>query len=46
MSEKIEESISKKINKLYSTSGYMAKYGSDVCASVIICFIFLLLTLC
>ena len=33
-----------KINKLYSGSNYMSKYGSDVWAAIIICILFLLLT--
>jgi hypothetical protein len=43
MSELINETINK-INKLYSNSGYMDKYGSDVWATAIMCIIFLLLT--
>ena len=43
MSELINETINK-INKLYSSSGYMDKYGSDVWATAIICIIFMLLT--
>jgi hypothetical protein len=44
MSANSEKSIYDQINKLYSSSGYMDKYGSDVWAAVIICIIFLLLT--
>ena len=40
----ISDVIRKKIDELYSMSGYMDKYGSDVWISVIICITFILLT--
>jgi hypothetical protein len=39
---RIGEGIRKKINELYSMSGYMDKYGSDVWISFIICVVFIL----
>jgi len=39
------DDIQKKINNLYKTSGYMARYGSDVWISAVLCFIFAFLTL-
>jgi len=39
--KKPTDNISNKINKLYSTAGYMDKYGSDVWTSAIICLAFI-----
>jgi hypothetical protein len=37
----MSDKISNKINLLYSTSGYMAKYGTDVWTAAIICLAFI-----
>ena len=37
----MSDKISTKINLLYSTSGYMNKYGTDVWTTVIICLAFI-----
>lgn len=44
MSNNVKNEMINKINNLYSQSGYMDKYGSDVWAAVIICIVFLLIT--
>lgn len=38
------DDIQKKIKNLYQKAGYMDKYGSDVWSSVIVCIIFIVLT--
>jgi hypothetical protein len=40
---RIGEGIRKKIDELYSMTGYMDKYGSDVWISFIICIVFIIL---
>jgi len=43
-SQELSDDTIKKIKQIYQKAGYMSKYGSDVWTSVILCFIFIILT--